>query len=130
MKRLRDRQKIRRRLYSRTTRVILLIIVVLLARSTWNIYKKNREAYKNLNRAEEELKNLEANHKMLAEKIEDLQTESGRDREIREKFGMAREGEAAVVIVKGKESRGTSTPEQGGSFWANVWRGVSSVFGE
>lgn len=121
MEHLRERQKIKRRIYSRPVQIILLIVLILLARSTWKIYQKNQEAKDNLMRAEEELSALQLSSAELTEKIEDLESERGRDREIREKFGMTKDGEDAVIIVRGKNGAATSTESVKRSFFGQIW---------
>lgn len=123
MEHLRERQKIKRRIYSRPVQIILLIVIIFLARSTWKIYQKNQEAKDSLMRAEAELSTLQLSSAELAEKIEDLESERGRDREIREKFGVAKDGEDVVIIVRGKNGTSTSTAPVERSFLGRIWHG-------
>lgn len=120
MDHLRDRQKVKRRLYSRTSRIALFIVLILLIRATWNIYTKHAESAENVQRAERDLAELQLRQADLAAKIQDLETGAGKDRAIREKFGVAKEGETLVVIVRGKESAATTTPEVKKSWWGKV----------
>lgn len=129
MKRLRERQKVKRRIYSRSVQVLLLVVFLFLANSTWQIYKKNQEARNELLKAKEELALLEANSAEIVQKIKDLQSERGRDREIREKFGVAREGEDALVILRPKSIATTTAKEPTRSFWSRLWRGSLSFVG-
>lgn len=74
-------------------------------------------------RAEDELTALQASSAELAEKIEDLESERGLDREIREKFGVVKEGEDAVIIVRGKNGTASSTAPIERSFFGRLWHG-------
>ncbi len=128
MDHFRERHKLKKRIYSRTTRVILFIILALLVKPTWNIYAKHRESVENVERARQELNELRVKQAELTQKINDLQTGEGKDRAIREKFGVAKEGETFVVIVKGKEGEATSTVVEKKSFFGNVWSSVKGLF--
>lgn len=127
MDNFRDRQKIKRRLYSRTSRVALFIILIVLMKATWNIYTKHAESADNVSRAERERAELQARQAELSGKIQDLETGEGKDRAIREKFGVAKDGETLVMIVRGKETAPTTTPETKRSWWGTVWAGVARM---
>jgi len=128
MDHLRIRQKIKKRLYSRTVQIILLIILILLTRSTFNVYKRQQEARKTFEKTYQELVDLQNSHNLLEEKNKELESERGRDREIREKFDVVKEGEAVVVIVQGKDLTPTNTPQEETSIWNKIWSGFSGLF--
>lgn len=128
MDNLRDKQKVKRRLYSRTSRVVLFIVLVIFVRATWNIYVKQVESADNVVKAERERDALAAKQAELSAKVQDLETGEGQDQAIREKFGVAKEGETLVMIVRGKESTPTTTPEARRSWWGTVWAGVAHMF--
>lgn len=70
----------------------------------WGMYEKYVESRRNLELATAELAALQLKERTLQEKINDLQSERGRDKEIRDKFGVAKDNEFMVVFVRDKES--------------------------
>lgn len=125
---LKQRQKIKRRLYSRTTRIILLILLLLLIRPTWNIYKKSKESEENLLKAKQELAYLESRQKEISQDIEYIKSEHGQDQEIRDKFGVVKEGETMVVLVKEKNTEPVNTEEPEKSWIKRTWSKFISWF--
>jgi len=126
---LKQKQIIKRRLYGRTVRIVLVVVLILLIRPTWNIYKKSRDSERNLKQAQEELALLEKRQKELSVSLENLKSEEGRDEEIRAKFGVAKAGETMVVVLDDKKPvQTTTTPEEIGAF-SRFWSRFLSWFG-
>lgn len=129
MEYLKRKQVARKRLYGKTVRIILIIVLIFLIKPTWNIYKKSRESEDNLRRAEQEMKLLEERKNELSKNLESIKSEEGRDEEIRSKLGVAKEGETVVVIVEDKEVvPQPAAVEEAGTF-SRVWSRVRSFFG-
>lgn len=63
------------------------------------MYKKATIAYNNRERAEQIRADLEKREKDLSSRIETLDTNAGVEREIRDRYGLAKEGEEIVIIV-------------------------------
>lgn len=120
MDNLRDKQKAKRRLYSRTSRVVLFIVLVIFVRATWNIYVKQAESADNVAKAERERDALMAKQAELSAKVQDLETGEGQDQAIREKFGVAKEGETMVVLTASKDQVATTTPAVKRSWWQRL----------
>lgn len=99
MREFEHKRKVRKILSSPLVLLPLAILLIFLARGTWNIYVKNRDSAAELRLAEERLARLEERHKTLMAGVARLNTESGIEGEIRDRFQMAKEGERAVVIV-------------------------------
>jgi len=129
MEYLKRRQKARKRLYSKVTIVFLLIVVVLLIRPTWNIFQKSRESKRNVIEARAELVTLENRKKDLERDLEYIKSEHGRDQEIRSKFGMAKDGETLVVVVRDEEKKPAPEPVPEPTFWEKTWSRFQSMFG-
>lgn len=123
MEHLRARQKIKKRIYSRTVQIILFVVLILLVRSTWKIYQKHEEAKRSREAAEKELIALQQSGEGLVQKIKELESQRGQDREIREKFGVAKEGEEVVFIVKPKNDGATTAAPTELSFFGRIWQG-------
>jgi cell division protein FtsB len=129
MEYLKKRQKSRKRLYSKVTLGVLVLILIIMVHPTWKIFQKSRESKINLERAEAELVDLESRKERLAADVSYLNTDVGRDQEIRNKFGVAREGETMIVIVRDERERtdGEAVSEPG--FFSRTWSGVLGIFG-
>ena len=128
MEYLKQRQKTRQKLTSKVTIVALAILLILLIKPTWKIFEKSRESKQNLDQAEVELQALENRKQELVSEIAYLDTDHGRDQEIRSKFGVAREGETMVVIVRNKEEMPAPVPTPEPGFFKKIWLGISSGF--
>ncbi len=121
MEYLKRRQKTRQRLYSKVTLFALAILLVVLIRPTWKIYEKSIESRKNLDKAEQRKIELEND-------TEYIKSDYGRDQEIRDKFGYAKEGETMVVIVRPEEKAPPPPEPERKSFISRLWSGFVSIF--
>lgn len=101
MREFQRKRKIRRFLYSRFTRLLLLVVLALLVQALWGAYGRERENKTNLLRAREELAALQARAESLEEKLIRLKSPEGVEAEIREQFQVAKPGEKMVVVVPG-----------------------------
>ncbi len=79
--------------------VFLGIVCSLSISSTWNVYKKAKETQNNLTNITKTYDELKSRESELIKKIESLGTALGVETEIREKFGLVKEGEEMIVIV-------------------------------
>ncbi len=129
MEYLKQKQVLRRRLYGKTVKIVLLVVIAFLIKPTWNIYKKSQESEQNLARAKEELAELEKREKELSAVLKSLQSEEGIDEEIREKFGVAKPGESVVVIVEEKEDSEEKIVENPPGFLKRTWSRFVGWFG-
>lgn len=123
------RQKTRRWLYSKVSAVGLLIILAFMVKPTWEIFQKSRESKANLEQARAEMIELEARQKALARDYAYIQGEPGKDQKIRDKFGVAREDETMVVIIRDDEEKPLSEPTEEPSAWDKIKSGFESAFG-
>lgn len=124
-----QRQKTGRRLYSKAAIVGLTVLIILLVRPTWKIFEKSRESKENLKKAQTELAQLETRERQLASDVAYLRTEHGRDQEIRDKFGVAKNGETMVVIVRDNNESEPVEVAARPNFFKRVWSGFISLLG-
>ncbi len=117
------KKRIRKILYSPISLIILFIVFILLFKSVWNVYDKQKLSIKNLNQEKIENDKLSQREKKLNTSIEYLKTEQGIENEIRVKFRAVREGEQISVIVDDNNVNtvtvSTSTIKKG--FWNNLF---------
>ena len=117
------KRKIRNRIYSKTTVVILVIVALILVRATWRVYRTSVESNAAYEQAALELQALDGREQRLAEDIARLSTQKGTEEEIRKKFSVAKEGETVVFVVDHEEKQ-TPQPEK-----KSMWGRIASWFG-
>jgi len=112
-----QKRKIRKIIYSRLTIVILFILVLLLANSTYKIYQKEKLSLEDYNQTKKEYEDLKGRQAMLDSEIARLKTENGIEEEIRSKFSVAKPGETVVVVVDSSSSSSTDNNGASLSWW-------------
>jgi len=103
-----QKRQMRKVFYSKITFWILLILVILLSKQVYDIYKKKQLSQEGLATISKEYNNLKNRENMLSSEIEKLKTENGIEAEIRGKFDVVKPGEQVVIII----NNGSSTPDQ------------------
>lgn len=119
-----EKRRIRKIIYSKITLLVLTLLLVLLARGTWSVYKKAKYAKGNETRANMELANIRERETFLKNELEELKNERGREAQLRERFDIGKEGERLIVLVD-TSVPGPLAPEQSKS----VWQKVKTLFG-
>lgn len=79
--------------------VILGVVCSLSINATWDVYKKARDTEKNAVVVADKYDELKRRESELTGKIGSLETPLGIETEIREKFGLVKDGEEMIVIV-------------------------------
>lgn len=100
--------------------IILLVIILALLKAVWGVYQKQAMTKSNLSKAEASLESLQIRERMISSEIERLKTESGREEEIREKYGLIKEGEEMIVVVDDNNSNNSGPASTPISFWQKV----------
>ena len=103
--------------FSRGILIILVFFVVIVGRSVWGVYTKERETQQRLDGVRAEHDDLNDRSVFLEGEIERLSTEKGVEEEIRRQYGLAREGERVFIIVD-RESEEATTTQTG--FWKSL----------
>ncbi len=116
-----QKRKMRRILSSPLILALLAIVLLFLINGAWNIWQKDRESSAALQSAEERLARLKDRQAGFQSAIANLQTESGVEAEIRDKFDLAKAGEREVVIVDGDSASTTQTAPPSESFLQKIW---------
>lgn len=122
----RERGTIKRIVYSRPALILLAVLFAFVAHGTWKVYEKASLAREQKNRITKELAELKSREADLQAKLAELRTERGLEEELRERFGVVKEGESVVVIVDPSDN-GTSTKasSSGISRW---WQKFLNIF--
>ncbi len=125
MKELRQKQIVKRRLYSTPVLIILLIITGLIIHSTYKIVQKYRESAGYVNDLKQKADDLANREIQLKGDIARLGTDEGIDTEIKEKFNVSKEGEKVAIIV-GEADNSSNTATSTEHWWKSLW---SSIMG-
>ena len=116
-----QKRRIRKILYSPLTLIPFTILLLFLMRGTWNIYEKNRSSSVELNASNDRLVKLQGRQTELNGMIGKLNTESGVEGEIRDRFQMAKAGEQEVVIVEPDKNQNSTTTSSEPGFLQKIW---------
>jgi len=100
MREFQDRRRFRKLMHSRYAIIVLVVICILLIRGVWGVYEKYDKSRDIADRTKNELSNLSAREQSLSVEIVNLSTELGKEREVRERFGVVKDGERLVVLVE------------------------------
>lgn len=122
MREFQEKRRREKRIYSPLVIAGLVILTLVMAKASWNVLWKKAESERKYNEAREALQKLDAREAMLLKSIEELETETGREKEIREKFRMTKEGEELIIVLDENRQPATSPQEEG------VWSRVKSMF--
>jgi cell division protein FtsB len=99
------------------TYIVLISLFVLFTYSAISTYKNSKIAGQKTRQVEtdlERLKNQEAN---LVASLNDMNTDFGVEKSLREKFGIIKEGEVAVIIIEDEEVEEAPIERENKGFW-------------
>ncbi|MBI5133981.1 MAG: septum formation initiator family protein [Candidatus Taylorbacteria bacterium] len=99
MREFEERRKVKKLLHSRYAIAALLVVLLLLSRGVWGAYQKYARSEEIAQRIEEEYSTLQEKEASLRSALSDLETEEGREREVRDRFGAVKEGERLIILV-------------------------------
>jgi len=114
-----QKRKIRNVAYNRITLIILFLLVLVFARSTWIVYQKQRASKDMKNVSLMNVEELRLRNNELQSKIERLDTVPGVEEEIRLKFNVVKARENMVVIVENDDNKASTTSPKVG-FWSKI----------
>jgi len=117
MREFQDRRRIRRLLHSRYAIGVLVVILALSAQAVWGIYNKYRKSEELSARMGANLSELKTRKQRLEGLNASLGTSEGKEREIRDRFGVVREGERTIIIVEGTSADDGVTPIAPRGWW-------------
>jgi len=109
--------------------IFLGIVLLALVFPAVKVYKKSRLSVKKFQEIKEEMAGLEKRNAELAAEAARLESESGREGEIRKRFDVAKLGEKIIVIVdKIGEDVNINGAENKGGFFSRIWRWMKNWF--
>lgn len=99
--------------------VLLIVLIAIAGKATWNVYHKERDSQERLSRVQEEHEELLEEEAFLTEDIDRLTTDAGIEEEIRELYGFGKEGEQVVILVENK-TEADDTQQKDTNLWSRV----------
>jgi hypothetical protein len=108
--------------YSSFFTIILLIFLVLIFISFIKTFSRSSEIKKRVDILEIEIKKLESDKTNFLETIEYLKTDFYKEKEAREKFGLQKPGEKAVVILPSEEVKHPTEEKNITKWWQFLFK--------
>lgn len=109
----RKKNRVLKKVYSIPVLILLLVILFFVLRGTWGVYQRASLSKDKLMLAQVEVTELKKRQENISSKISRLNTNTGIEEEIREKFNVVKEGEEMVVIIdKEKDVEEDLTPKK------------------
>ncbi|MEA2112917.1 MAG: hypothetical protein U9P50_03010 [Patescibacteria group bacterium] len=122
MSRLKNRNKVNKIVYSWLVLVVLVVVIVLVGKGVWGVYKSKEISFNNRMYSEEEYERLKGRSDSVTIEIEMLETEKGVETEIRDKFRVVKEGEQLAVIINSVEDdKKVEVEKEKKSFFKKIW---------
>lgn len=103
---------------SKTSLVVLGIIILAFTFSMFSFVNKMIETSKNKKIVQDKIAELQKSKEKLNSDIGKLKTEKGIDENIREKFGLAKEGENMILVVDDQTKKEAEQKPESASFWS------------
>ena len=129
MREFQEKRKFKKIIYSGWLLMILGIIFLALVFSTVKVYKKSRISAKKSEEIKEEIIKLEKRNAELVAEATRLESESGKEGEIRKRFDVAKPGEKILVIIdKNSEDVKINGEENKIGFFSKIWRWAKRLF--
>ena len=129
MREFQEKRKLKKIIYSGWLQIFLGIILLALIFPTVKVYKKSRISLGKSQEIKEEIAGLEKRNAELAAEAARLESESGKEGEIRKRFDVAKPGEKILIIVdKNSEDVKISGADVKIGFFSRFWRWVKNLF--
>jgi len=122
MREFEQKRKLKKRIYSKFTTFILIIILIFLVHGSVGILFKKVKSSHDLRVAEEKFEALKEKEENLNNKIAYLNSGVGKEEIARDKFSLVKEGEKTVVILDDETDLEIIIEEKGviESFWQRI----------
>ena len=128
MREFRERRNLRRVFFSKFTLILLAVILIFLVYSSVKVYLKSREAAQVNAMLQKEVDDLRAQKAELEASVNKLQTKTGAEEAVRDKFMVQKPGEKTVIIVdegNKKENLPANVPS---GFFPKIWQFIKNIF--
>jgi len=126
MEELRKKQKLKKRLYSIPSLVVLLLITFVFIRGTYIVFQKKAESATYVTSLQAKELSLRTQETELESNIASLKTEDGLEKEVKEKYNVSKPGERVVILVDPKASS-TAEAADSRAWYRRVWDAIISA---
>jgi type II secretory pathway component PulJ len=123
---LKPQNKMRAWFYSKTMVFVLLVVAFFMVRATWHVFNANVESAKKFENSAALLEELQEREATLTRDLERVQTDIGKEEEIRKKFSVVKEGEQLVVVVGAQKEQHEEVEEH--TWWQEITAGIMAAF--
>ncbi len=120
MREFQERRRLKRLLHSRYAIGALAVVLLLVLRGVWGVYVKYEKSKELSARMASEASALQEREDALKASIDSLSTPEGREREMRDRFGVVKPGEKMVVLVNPQPSGDTAPAPEPRGFWSRL----------
>jgi cell division protein FtsB len=120
MRELQEKQKMRKRLYSTPVLILLVFVTVLFIRGTYIVFTKKASSATYVKALSIKTDALHKKQTELEANIASLKTESGLEKEVKEKYNVAKEGEHVVILID-KTASSTGDMEEKLPWYKKFW---------
>jgi cell division protein FtsB len=103
--------------------LLLLCVAAVAVRAAWGMYVKLTRATAGQEAAEVQLAALKAQQAEVAASVAELSSERGVEAQIRQRFGVAKQGEGEIEIMRDSGAT-SSAPKEPESWWRGVFRAL------
>lgn len=122
MREFQAKKRSRNKLYSKPVLVLLLVILIFMAHVSWRLYVRYNFTKAEKIKAEKVLAELQERKDLLTGSVANLDTESGLEQAVRDKFSVVKPGEFVVNIVdKNASATAATTTAEKKSWWRGWW---------
>jgi len=101
--------------------VVLIFILFIVAKGTWEMYQKAQFAKNNRDSAVSKLQNATKRERLLREELVKMDSPRGVETAIRQTFDVGRKGEKMIVLVDAPVKEEKPTPKQ-----PTIWERITS----
>ncbi len=126
MNEFKKRQLRKKIFYSRAIFVLLILVCLFFAHATWDIFWKYRGSINDEKQLESQLAGLTSEETYLASSTASLESQSGVEYALQEKFGAVKPGEKEIVLVN-TATTGAAQSAAPESVFSRVWDWVTNL---
>lgn len=116
MKKFQEKKKWKDIVQSKPVLILFGIVLITFAYSVFGLMNRMQESRKNRIVEENKIQEFEQRKNKLSTDIANLKTEKGVEENIREKFGLVKEGEGMIVVVDEKDQTDKTKQTSSGKF--------------
>lgn len=126
MREFQERNTTKKRIYSRTSVFLLIVILILVCNGVYGVYAKEQASKAEVERVKKEQTELQARYENIEQGSEGLKSQAGVEAEIRGKFDVVKLGEGVIVVV---DKNPTAIQENKQGVLKQFWNSVMGIFG-